>query len=69
MKIPWQSLSESALKGLVQEFVSREGTDYGDHEVDFEKKVQQVMAQIRTGTVEIVFDNESQTTSILPLAP
>lgn len=65
MKIRWQSLSESALTGLIQEFVTREGTEYGVHEVPVDTKVEQVLEQLRSGKVEIVFDEETQTTSIL----
>ena len=65
MKIQWQTLSESALTGLIQEFVTREGTEYGVHEVPVDTKVEQVLEQLRSGKVEIVFDEETQTTSIL----
>lgn len=64
MKIPWQSLSESALMALIQEFVTREGTEYGLREVLINTKVEQVMGQLRSGKVEIVYDEETQTTSI-----
>ena len=68
MKIPWQSLSESALTGLIQEFVTREGTEYGLREVLINAKVEQVMGQLRSGEVEIVYDEETQTTSISTIA-
>ena len=64
MKIPWQSLSESTLTALIQEFVTREGTEYGPREVFINTKVEQVMGQLRRGKVEIVYDEETQTTSI-----
>ncbi len=64
MKIPWQSLSEPALTALIQEFVTREGTEYGLREVRISTKVEQVMGQLRSGKVEIVYDEETQTTSI-----
>jgi len=68
MKIPWQSLSESALTGLIQEFVTREGTEYGRQEVPIGTKMEQVMSQLRSGKVEIVYDEETQTTSISTVA-
>lgn len=58
-------MSTSALTGLIQEFVTREGTEYGVQEVPVGTKVEQVLAQLRSGKVEIVFDEETQTTSIL----
>jgi len=64
MKIPWQSLSQPTLIGLVQEYVSREGTEYGFEEIPFETKVAQVVAQLRVHKAEILYDEETQTTTI-----
>ncbi len=69
MKIPWQSLSDSALSGLVQEFVTREGTEYGLQEVPLEAKASQVLDQLRSGEVEIVYDEKTQTTSLSIIEP
>ena len=66
-KIPWRSLSPAALKGVIEEFVSREGTEYGQSEVSLEKKVQQVMWQLEKGDVMITFDDQEQTCSIVQL--
>ncbi len=65
MKIPFPSLSDEALAGLIQEFVSREGTEYGEVEASLEEKSQQILLQIQSGEAEIVFDAETQTTSIV----
>ena len=32
MLIPWQDLSPETLENLIESFVLREGTDYGEHE-------------------------------------
>ncbi len=66
MIIPWQSLSTAALTGLIEEFVSREGTEYGAREVDLQTKVAQVLAQLDKGEVSIDFDIETQSATILP---
>ncbi len=66
IQIPWQSLSESALQGVIEEFVSREGTEYGDAEVPIETKCRQVRRQLETGEAIIAFSNEDQTCSIVP---
>lgn len=65
MKIPWQSLSQAALTGLIQEFVSREGTEYGDQEFKLDIKVTQVLSQLQKGKAEILYDDETHTTSIV----
>ena len=64
VKIPYDQLSPDALEGVVDEFVTRDGTDYGESEVPLETKINQVMDQLRTGEAVIVFDAESETCNI-----
>ena len=59
-------LSPEALHGLIEEYVSREGTDYGPGEWSLEDKVDQVRAQIDRGEARIVFDLQLQSASIVP---
>ena len=65
MEIPYQKLSESALRGLVEEFVTRDGTDYGETEVPLERRVAQVLRQLERGEVSVVFDPATEATSIV----
>jgi len=64
VKIPYDQLSFDALEGVVEEFVTRDGTDYGESEVPLETKINQVMDQLRTGDAVIIFDPESETCNI-----
>lgn len=64
--VPYTHLSLEALRGLVEEFVTREGTDYGLREKTLEEKIADVMRQIERGEARIVFDLETQTANILP---
>lgn len=66
LKIPWDELSDDALIGIIEEFVTREGTEYGDSEVSLEAKCQQVRQQLRGGEAFITFNEELQTCSISP---
>lgn len=65
MIIPHQDLSPDALEGLIEEFVTRDGTDYGQDEVPLATKVAQVQRQLARGQVVIVFDALSESVSIL----
>ena len=60
VEVPWQQLSEEALAGVVEEFITREGTDYGVEEFSLAQKVTQVMAQIRRGDVLMMFDRDTE---------
>lgn len=67
IKSPYEELSPEALHGVVEEFVTRDGTDYGEVEVPLETKIAQVMGQLKSGKAVIVFDprTESCTQAIM----
>ena len=54
MLIPWQDLSPETLENLIESFVLREGTDYGEHERTLEQKVADVKRQLQCGEAVLV---------------
>ncbi len=56
LKINPSQLSDEALLGVIDNFIVRDGTDYGAEEVAYEKKVAAVMCQLRAGQVHLLFD-------------
>ena len=60
-----EQLSPGALRGLVEEYVTREGTEYGEGDWSLEDKVAQVLRQIDRGDAKIVFDLESESASVV----
>ncbi len=65
IEIPWDALAADTLNALVEEFVTREGTDYGEQEIALERKVAQVVNGIRRRDYVIVFDAEAESAHIL----
>lgn len=65
IEIPYQQLSEQALQGLVEEFITREGTDYGEIELSLDEKVARVMKQLRCGDILIAYDEVSESCTIV----
>ena len=65
IKIPYNQLSPEALQGVIEEFVTRDGTDYGEVEVSMEIKISQVLGQLESGKAVIVFDQKTETCTIL----
>ena len=65
VKIPYDQLSPEALHGVIEEFVTRDGTDYGEVEVPLGTKIAQVLAQIKSGKAVIVFDQETESCTVL----
>lgn len=65
IEVPWDALAFDTLNALVEEFVTRDGTDYGEQEVALERKVMRVIEGLRRGEYVIVFDTAQQSTNIL----
>lgn len=65
VELPFDALSPEALRNLIEEFVTRDGTDYGDVERSFEEKIAQVMKQVRSGDARLVFDPDTETANIV----
>ena len=67
VRVPVDTLPDETLRRVVEEFVSREATDYG-YEVSFDRKVEQVLQQLRRGDAALLFDEALGTTHIVPAA-
>lgn len=67
--VPYTELSADALVGVIESFVLREGTDYGERDVTFETKVLQVRRQLERHEAEIVFDPQTETVGIVVRKP
>lgn len=65
LKIPYDQLNPETLHGVIEEFVTRDGTDYGEVEVSLDTKISQVLGQLKSGKVVIVFDQATETCNIL----
>jgi uncharacterized protein YheU (UPF0270 family) len=67
--IPHTELSEEALRGVVESFVLREGTDYGERDVSHDGKVADVMRQLERGEAQIMFDPLDSSVTIVTAQP
>ncbi len=66
--MPHGALTPDALRGVIEEFVTREGTDYGERERELEEKVADVMRQLERGEVRIVIDSETESVTLLQVS-
>lgn len=62
--VPVNKLSAQALKGVIEEFITRSATDYGAVEASLETKVKQVKNKLKDGSSVLVYDDETETTNI-----
>lgn len=65
MEIPYQKLEPEILRAVIAEFVTREGTDYGDRVFSLDEKVAAVRRQLEDGSARIVFDTESESCNVV----
>jgi uncharacterized protein YheU (UPF0270 family) len=66
MDIPIESLSAEALHGVIDEFILREGTDYGAIEATLERKRREILSQLQSGEAKLVYDSETETVTLVP---
>lgn len=62
--IPVNRLSPEAIQGVIAEYISRDGTDYGEKEVSAETKFRQVRHKLENGSAVLIFDDETETINI-----
>ena len=65
--IPREKLSNTVLDALIDEFILREGTDYGTAEYSLEQKKKQVFRQLDSKHILILFDPKLETTNLLTI--
>ncbi|MDR3432953.1 MAG: YheU family protein [Rouxiella aceris] len=66
MIIPWQELDTETLNGVIEAFVLREGTDYGEQERTLSQKVDDVRRQLKSGDVVLVWSELHETLNMMP---
>ena len=63
--VPWKDIPADTLDNLIEEFVTRDGTDYGDYEIATSTKVEQVRQQLKQGDAFVVFDEATESVSVM----
>ena len=65
VEVPHARLAPDVLRRLIEEFVTRDGTDYGAVELTLGAKVARVMEQLEAGELAIVVDPEQEAIDIV----
>lgn len=66
MIIPHERLAPETLQSLIESYIAREGTDYGESELPMQSKVERLRKQIISAEVVIVFDHQTESINLLP---
>ena len=65
VEIPYDKITPDTLQRMIQEFVTRDGADWGDIGCTLEDKVEQVKLQLKDRKIKIVFDLTSQSANFV----
>jgi uncharacterized protein YheU (UPF0270 family) len=65
MIIPYNELSKEALQALIEDFVTRDGTDYGQDELSMQEKSAHLFALLKTGELLISYNEESESCGLV----
>lgn len=65
MIIPYNELSEDALQSLIDDFVTRDGTDYGHDEISRQEKATQLLVALKTGEMLISYNEETKSCGLV----
>lgn len=63
--VPFESLSRAAQEGVLNDFIYREGTDYGAVEASLAKKQNDLLRQIERGDVVLIFDPAMESVTLV----
>lgn len=58
-------LSEEALENLIIDIISRQATDYGEHEIEIRIKIKQLMSKLQNGEATIVYSLKEDVCDII----
>ncbi len=65
IEVPYEQIDPDTLRRMIQEFVTRDGADWDQVGCTLEDKVEQVLRQLRSKQVKVVFDMTGQTVNLV----
>jgi uncharacterized protein YheU (UPF0270 family) len=65
VEVPHTALAEDLLRAVIESFVLREGTDYGERELSLDDKVGRVVRLLERGDARIVFDPRTESVDVV----
>ena len=65
VEVPHTALEKDLLRAVIESFVLREGTDYGERELSLDDKVRRVERLLERGDARIVFDPRTESVDVV----
>jgi uncharacterized protein YheU (UPF0270 family) len=66
VEVPPQQLQADVLQALLEEYASRDGTDYGEQELSLAQKVSNLRKQVIQGDLLILYEVEGEHWDLVP---
>jgi uncharacterized protein YheU (UPF0270 family) len=60
IRVPPERLQAKTLRALLEEFASRDGTDYGEIEFTLEQKVAQLRSRLEREELQLLYDTAGE---------
>jgi uncharacterized protein YheU (UPF0270 family) len=60
VQVPPDRLDAPVLEALLEEYATRDGTDYGEQEMTLAAKVQGLRVQLDRGDVQLLYDTQAE---------
>jgi len=68
VEVPVERLQADVLQALLEDYATRDGTDYGERELALDEKVQRLRGQLRSGDLQLLYDVGSESWDLVPRA-
>lgn len=65
MLIPYQELDSDTLDNLIESFILREGTDYGEYEISLTEKKMAILQQLQQGCIVIIYSEHFESVTLI----
>lgn len=65
MIIPYEQLDQITLNNLIEQYILREGTDYGEVEFSLQQKTQQILSQIHKESIYIIYSELHESVTLV----
>jgi len=66
LTLPVEQIEAQTLRNLLEEFASRDGTDYGLRETPLDERVAQLQRQLESGELQLLYDLDSEHWDLVP---
>ena len=66
--VPFQRLKMEVLQALLEDYATRDGTDYGERELTTQDKVDRLRRLLGAGDLQILYDADSEQWDLVPQA-